>query len=152
MNSEQLFVVIVFETGQNVKIPITAKGYSDLIESFDELMSGSFPKMYYHGTDAYGNDFNVLLGSNTLSVSLDSGQTIGEGMVEFVIYHEKDGEAKIIVEKSEYDHFIDCCKTNRGMIMNYSGTDSHKNPFRIRVSNGVVCIRASAPVSREELI
>ena len=140
MRRNELNLVVVHEGGAKVRVAIDAAEYTKVLAHFDSCHDEGFSNLRYIGTSAGGMPYRLMLGTETLSLSLEGGRmTSSEAVYTVTIKHKKGGEAEVRVTKAEYEaimkHFSDLDNFIGAHVGfdPYCGIDASAFEYRLRV-------------------
>jgi hypothetical protein len=138
MRHNKLYLVVVHEGGARVKLTIDEAEYTNVIEHFTKVMKGKpYSNYRYVGTSADGTPYRLMLGTETLGLSLEGGCSISsEEVYTVTVNHEKGGEAEVCVTKPEYEALMQHIEgISNASNYEYFGTAANGFKYRLMLGN-----------------
>lgn len=151
--SETLVLTVVHVGGMTTKAVIDVDEYGKVIKHFTEEMPDTpFNNYRYLGTSADGLPYRLMLGAETLAVSVARGEQrpSSEAIYTLTVKHVNGGTAEMVVTKSEYEKLLAFIEDIKGASSReYLGIDAAGYTYRLMVGNETFSLALSDPPSAE---
>ena len=154
--SFQACLVVVGNSNQQVRVPVTREEYEKAFKSFDRITGGS-ERIWHVGKDVNGNGFLIGFSTDTLGIFFDTEPMVREGLIDFIVTHKNGGVVRIRLEEAYYGEVFGRMQepTNAFVIQNWgvAHTDASGNRFRIMAGIEVTsAVGVPVSTSHEELL